>query len=433
MSLDLFQDQNERHLAELPVTTELAPSTWDGFLPGSAQIAMRTFAEAGRAASMAVAAAPVVYDYFAGGTEMQDRYFKFHDDVFGDAVDYWTPKPGEVGTAGEIVGTLLGTLPLVVSSPQTAITRTWPLLAVAKTQLTATEDLVRQGVDANKAQAVGAVQGLGFGLGVWLPVLGQNFATRALVGGVGSNVALGITERAISGEILEGTPAEGAYQAFDPKMLTLDSLLGFAFGTLAHFSPQQRAQGEATWKRLQEWGKNLEPADIEALATLRQAQHMDADTLPGKPVDIEDVGAHHARMKKAVDQFLRDEPVRVDDLPEAKTEPDAQRIAENETRLKDMQERAETIRDEEGIVDMPEIKAKTADPVVAKADPLTDAATRFAEENADLRIPIGKDAEGNDITLTPKELLADADNGIKAANENGRLFKTAAACLMGLI
>ena len=424
MSLDLFQDQNERALSEMPVTTEIEPGVWDGFLSGSGKIAMRTFAEAGRAASMAVAAGPVIYDAAVGGTEMQEKYFKFHDEITGNAVDSWTPKPGDVGTAGEVVGTLLGTLPLVIASPS---------LAVAKTQLTAAEDLTRMGVESTKAQAVAGVQALGFGLGVWLPILGGNFATRTLVGGAAANVALGVAERAVSEEILEGTPAEGMYQAFDPKMMTLDVMLGLAFGTLAHLSPAQRAQGDAFWKSMREWGKKIEPSDVEALAVLRQAQHMDADSLPGRPVDIEDIGNHSARMRQAIDQLLRDEPVRVEGLPEARVEPDELRISESEARLNDMQSEAKRIQKDEGIINVQKMKAEPAEPIVAKADPLTDAATRFAEEHADLKIPIGKNAEGEDITVSAKQLLDDADTGIKAANENARLFKTAASCLMGLI
>ena len=425
MSLDLFQDQNEQRLAEMPITTQIEPNTWDGFVPGSGQYAMRSFAESGRALSFAASTIPIAYDAFTGGTEMQDRYFKFHDEVFGNAVDYWTPKPGDVGTAGQVAGTLLGTLPLVIASPAAA---------VAKTQLTAAEDLTRAGVESTKAQAVAGVQAAGFGLGVWLPILGKNWVTRALVGGAGANVALGISERAISSEILKETPAEDVYRTFDPKAITLDVLLGLAFGTLAHVSPAQRAQGEAFWKRMQEWGKTVEPADVEALAVLRQAQHMDADSLPGKSTDIEAISNHNARMRQAVDQLLRDDPVRVDDLPEAKIEPDQLRLTENDRRFTELQTEAKRIRKTEDIVDMPEIKkAESAEPIVTKADPLTDVATRFAQENPDLKIPVGKNAEGDDITVSARKMLDDADTGIKTANDNARLFKTAAACLMGLI
>lgn len=424
MSLDLFQDQNEKHLEQMPITTEVESSAWDGFLPGTAKTAMRSFAEAGRALSLAGSVAPIAYDAFTGGTEMQDRYFKFHDDYFGDAVKYWTPPKGSVGMAGEVAGTLLGTLPLVIASPGAA---------VAKTQLSSAEDLTRAGVDSARAQAVGGVQAAGLGLGVWLPILGGSLATRVMAGGAGANVGMGIAERAVSGKILEGTPAEGAYEAFDPKAITLDALLGAAFGTLAHVSPEQRAQGAQFWKRMEDWGKKLKPEDVDAIATLRQAQHMDADSLPGKPADIDAVNAHHDRMSRAVDQLLRDEPVRVDDLPEAKIDTDTARIAESESRMLDMQSQAKKIGRDEGVVNIPEIKSKPAEPVDVKSDPLTDAAVRFAEENADLRIPVGKNARGDDVSVTPKQLLSEADANIKTANENARLFKTAAACLMGLI
>jgi hypothetical protein len=165
MSLSLFQANNEKRLEDTPIVTRTEPGAWDGFFRGTGQTTMKGFAEAGRAASMAAGSVPVLYDAVNGGTEASDRYFKWHDDTFGDAVDYWTPKSGEVGMAGQVAGALLSTLPMVIASPS---------LAVAKTQLTTAEDLTRAGVDTTKAQAVGAVQGLGFGVGVWLPILGKN-------------------------------------------------------------------------------------------------------------------------------------------------------------------------------------------------------------------------------------------------------------------
>jgi diguanylate cyclase (GGDEF)-like protein len=340
MSLDLYEKETSERINSLQPTEAPETGAFDGFLRGSAMYTMRGFAKAGRAVDMLGAVGPIVQDFFTGGTEAQDKYFQEHDDVFNSAVDYWTPKPGEVGIAGEVVGTLLSTLPVVVASPS---------LAVAETQLATSEDLTREGVSAGKAQAVGAVQGLGLGLGIYMPILGKNLWQRTLIGGAGFNVIQGAVTRSASGEILKGTQAEGDYAAFDPNAMTLDFLLGLGFGAISHLSPTQRAQGERAWEKMTEWGKSVSPSDMEALATLRQAQHSNVDSLPGKPADVEDVSAHVDRIKKAADQLLRDEPVEVSDMPSGKFEPIPERFEEAKARADALMSEAEKVRVEEGL------------------------------------------------------------------------------------
>lgn len=331
MSLDLYREEIDNRLASLRPATEPEPGMFDNFLAGSGKVAMQTFAKAGRAASMAVAPLAMALEKSPDSTELQDKYFKAHDDIFGNAVDYWTPKPGEVGAAGQVVGQLLGTLPMVFASPA---------LTVAATQLSTGEDLVRKGVDAGKAQAVGGVQAAGLGLGIWVPILGQTLAQRVLLGGAGFNVAQGLATRAASAELLEGTPGAEDFKALDPTALTLDVLLGAAFGGIAHINPRMRAEGDAWHAKLKEWGAKLKPSEVDALATLRQAQHLNADSLPGKPVDVEDVNAHVARMRQAIDDLANDRPVQVEDLPAGRFEADTARQAEAEKMVSGLIEEA---------------------------------------------------------------------------------------------
>jgi hypothetical protein len=307
---------------------------FDNFLRGSGQVAMQTFAKAGRAASLAAAPLAMALEKSPNSTELQDKFFKAHDEIFGRAVDYWTPKPTEVGAAGQIVGQLLGTLPMVMASP---------VLTVAQTQLSTGEDLVRKGVDADKAQAVGAVQAAGLGLGIWVPILGQTLTQRVLMGGAGFNVAQGLATRAASAKLLEGTPGADEFKTFDPTAMTLDVLLGAAFGGIAHINPRMRAEGERWHAKLAEWGKGLKPSEVDALATLRQAQHLNADSLPGKPVDVEDVNAHVARMRQALDDLANDRPVNVEDMPAGRFELDAARQAEEERIVNAMRDEAQAI------------------------------------------------------------------------------------------
>lgn len=324
MSFALFEQETANRLDGLKPTKVVEPGVFDNFLYGTGMGIMREgFATLGRGLSLVGSVGAVLQDTDKYGqrtsTEAQDKYFKRHDDLFNRAVDHWTPKPREVGVAGQVVGQLIGTLPLLIASPAAL---------VAKTQLSTGEDLVRKGVDTGSAQAVGAIQGAGMGVGIWLPILGRTLAQRALVGGAGGNVVQGVATRGASEAILKGTPGADEFKAFDPTALTLDVLLGLTFGGLAHLSPAQRAQGEAAWKRIQEWTGTLKPSDIDALATLRQAEHLNVDAQPGRPERPTDVNAHTEAMRQAVDDLLNDRPVNIDALMEgARFLPDGERAS----------------------------------------------------------------------------------------------------------
>jgi len=344
VSLDLYQRETARVLTELRPVSEPEPSVWDGFFRGVGTSAMRRLAQFGSAIDMAGAVGPIVQDAFTGGTEAQDRYFREHEEFFGSAVDHWTVKPGEVGVAGQVVGDLLATLPVVIASPA---------LAIGGTQLAVGEELVRKDVEPGKAQAVGAVQAAGLGLGIWVPILGQNLWQRVVLGGAGFNLVQGTVTRGTSQAILEGTLAAKDFQPWDPAMLTLDVLLGAAFGTLAHLSPAQRAQGAAYWERIRSWGETLSPSQVEAVAALRQAQHLNVDSVGGTPASVKDIDLHVARIRTAIDQLASDRRVDVSDLPTAKVEADG-RFVEAKARGDDLLKIAERVRVEEGLAPVPE-------------------------------------------------------------------------------
>lgn len=351
MSFDLYRDEVDNRLATLPGAKVPDPGAWDNFLSGTGRVAMQGFAKAGSAVDLLGAVGPIVQDKLTGGTEAQDRYFKEHDEVFGRAVDYWTPKPNEVGAAGQIAGSLLSMLPMVLASPA---------LAVATTQVSTGEDLVKKGVDSGTAQAVGAVQAAGLGLGIWVPILGKTLAQRVLLGGAGFNVVQGVATRGASEALLDGTAAEGDFKAFDPTMLTLDVLLGAAFGGVAHLHPAMRAEGDAWHKRMTEWGAKLKPSEVDALVTLRQAQHLNADSMPGQPADMQTATAHVDRMRKAIDDLANDRPVQIEDMPAGRFEADPARRADAEASIKAMQDEAAKVAEDEGVI----VGAGEAAPVV---------------------------------------------------------------------
>lgn len=340
MSLDLYPQENAERALRLDQTTSPEAGAFDGFARGTGMLTMRGVVRAGSAVSQAVGALPVAADAITGGTDLQDRYFKAHDNLFGKAMEWWTPNTEEVGVAAEVTGTLLSTLPLVVINPS---------LAVATTEMGAAEDLVKKGVDPGKAIAVGAVQGAGLGLGIYAPILGKTLAQRMLLGGAGFNVVQGTAMRGASDLILEGTPGENDYAAFDATQLTLDVLLGLAFGGIAHLSPAQRAQGAETMQRIENWAKNLKPSDVDALAVMRQAQHINSDSMPGIPKEPVDIDRHVQSTRQAIEQLVRDEPVNVSDLPQAKFEADPVRMQEMEANVKTMTDLAEQVRQAEGL------------------------------------------------------------------------------------
>lgn len=342
MSLDLYAEATMDRLSRFPAVRTPDPGAWDNFAAGSASYLMRGLAEVPRAMSLAVGGAVSAIER-AGtlhplqpklDTTISDTVFRIHDDIFQRAVDYWTPKPQEVGEAGQVAGKLLSTLPIVIASPA---------LAVATQQLSIAEDLMRKGVDTTKAGAVGAVQGAGLGLGVWMPILGRNLFERMVVGGAGFNVVQGVVTRGVSGSILEGTPAGEDFKAFDWSAVTLDALLGLAFGGLSHLSPAQRRQGEAAWKRIHEWISGAKPSELDALAALRQAEHLNVESAAGKLKEPGDVDANVARVRQAIDQLAQDKPVDVSPLPQPKVEPDPERQAIAKKNVEAMQREAEEL------------------------------------------------------------------------------------------
>lgn len=342
MSLDLFEPKTNSFVEGLPRTDSPPPGVFDNFLYGTGMAAMRGFAKTGRAIDLLGSVGPIVQDKIAGNTEASDKYFKEHEEVFQKAVDYWTPKPNEVGIAGEVVGNLVSMLPQVMASPG---------MAVGSTLLDAAEDLTKAGVSSPKAISVGVTQALGLGAGIWLPILGQTAAQRILLGGAGFNVVQGVATRGISGEILEGTPAEHQYKAFDPTSLTLDVLLGAAFGTMAHLNPAQREQGAEVLGKIKAWAEGLKPSEIDALATLREAEHLNKDSMPGVPKSMEDIDAHVQSMREGLDQIIRDQPVELSNMPKAQFDTDPERVAQAVDQARFLSEEAVKLRDEYGFAD----------------------------------------------------------------------------------
>ena len=312
MSFDLASEQINQRLNSMPLTRTIEPGIFDNFGYGAGMATMRTFAAGASGLHLLGAVAPIVQDltqnflFGTGKTTNQDRFFAEHDALFKRSVDYWTPRPGEVGVAGEITGALLGTLPMVIANPAAG---------VAQFQMSQAESFVNAGAGSARANIAAIGMGAGFGLGVWMPILGQNLWQRMLVGGAGANVAQGVLTRGFAGQLLEGHVQEGAAPtAFNLMDITTDALLGLAFGSLAHVSPAQRAQGARAWTQIRNWAGSFTPQEVDALAVLRLGQHKNADSAPGIPQTPADLEAHVERMNESLRALVNDQPVDVQSI-----------------------------------------------------------------------------------------------------------------------
>lgn len=453
MSLDLYQRETAERVSSMPLVREPEAGAWDGFARGAGLYTMQGLAYTARGIDLLGSVGPIAQDAFTGGTTAQEKYFREHDEVWGSAVDHWTPKPNEVGVAAQVTGELLSMLPQVIASPA---------LAVTSMTMRTGEDLVKKGVDWKPALATGLTQGAGLGLGIWMPIIGQNLWQRMVVGGAGFNLLQGVTTRAASGMILEGTPAAEDFKAFDGTALTLDVLLGLGFGGMVHLSPAARAQGAEVWGRIQSWAEALSPTQKAAIGTLRLAQHMNVDSAPGVPAGAADVEAHVARVRTAIEQLERGQPVEVANLPEPRFEADHSRVAEMGRRADELVQQAERVRKAEGLpeiqepaarVEAPREPATESEAPAAKpggtepppprgprgadaagaegTNPLRLEAERIANEQPDLAIRTGEDADGTPVTKSARAYLDDVRKQAAAAREDVKLFEIAAQCLFG--
>lgn len=267
----------------IPLTPlEEAQKTPPGWFAGTFDTAVTAGVKAARAVDLAGALGPMAQDFFSGGTEHQDQYFREHDEVFNRAVDYWTPSPESVHWSGQIVGGLMGSLLEYGIGGAPAM--------IGSAILGTSEDLVRQGVQAETAVPVGVVQGAATAVGIWAPFLGPTWTKKAL-SGIAANVPVGIAQRYLSNAILMGTGNEKQaeqFQAFDKVALATDILMPLVFARVAQF------------------GENK-----DAVLVANQAKHLEIDTLPGVPLSQEAINLHVQAMQKAMADLAEGRPVDV--------------------------------------------------------------------------------------------------------------------------
>jgi hypothetical protein len=401
MSFDFFPYEvaSEMQRAAQRPSLEPDPGIWTGFAPGAARLTMQGFAKTARAIDLAGAVGPIVTDALTGGTTQQDHYFREHDDVFNRAVDYWTPRPNEVGTAGRVVGSLL---PIVADF---AIA---PGLAIASAGLGTAEDLAREGVPAGKAVGAGMVDATGLGLGAWLPIFGKTLSQR-LIYGAGANVGQGVAARAAQHAILDGEKAAERFNPWDGEAIVIDALMGGGFGTLTHLA----AKGEAARRQ-------LTATDRDAILVANQARHLEDTTAPGLPDTPADRTAHVKAMEHAIDDVLNDRPAEVGQvLQDARFLDDpARQAAQAEVRAAVDNEARSTMQDELGRDD-----AASTEPV---APTTRDDVRAYFEGNEGALKMVTEDGR----VVDPLEEIDRARERVAQARSDSRAFQVAAECLL---
>lgn len=307
---DLYEDESARTMDKAAARPSLHPEP--GMFSGGLDLAMQGLAKTARAVDLAGAAPAIAFAKLTGNDRAIDKYFAGDENTMrgltGSAVDYWTPSPGEVGTAGRIVG---GLVPVVAAALIN------PALAIGAAGLGTGEDLVKEGVPAKKAIAAAVTQAVGLGVGISMPFYGSTLATKALLGGA-TNVAQGVATKAVTKAILSGEKSAEQFNPWDVEGLVLDTLMGFAFGGIAHLGAKGQEARDA-----------LTQTDRDAILASQQARHMEDTTAPGRPEDAVSATAHVQAVKQAADDLLSGRPVNVDQIvQDARFAPDAAKDAD---------------------------------------------------------------------------------------------------------
>jgi hypothetical protein len=357
MSVEFFPEADalvEREAKRNPLTADNVETPLFAGVGGELYRApMRAFANLGAAGTLAAAGALRTQ----GITAADETLFGVVD-RFREARDWWTAEPGEVGTAGRVVGGLteFGTL-LGLSLGN-------PALALGTTQMTTATDLAQQGVAPLRAVAAGAAEGVANAVAFQVPFLGKTFAQRLLFG-AGANAAAGAGVGLAVQQVLKSGGYAQQAEAYDPWNLearAIDALTGALFGGVSWYTDPPRPKAEPPPEPAAAETEAPPPADalmpapegvdpralldrpildatwtpdpelLDASALLNAHQHRVVGLAPGRPRTPEALDAHVAAIRQAVAELAADEPVtasvRPDDFQPLPPSPEVQRVQE---------------------------------------------------------------------------------------------------------
>ncbi len=211
------------------------------------------------------------------------------------------PDPTTTGVVGQILGEAAAILPRAVVGGVAGGPIGAAIAAGAPAGFAGKYVGIAEGLDESTATLKGVIDALTIGGGALLPA--ARFV-KPLLGdfaiAVGANTALGMAQRGVTAELLEGggyTQQAAQYRAMDGAAIATDAILGAAFFGI----------GRASLRR-------PTPEQVDAALTERATQHYDVDTAPGAPINPRSAVAHQAAIKAAIRQLSRGEPVT---LPES--------------------------------------------------------------------------------------------------------------------
>lgn len=374
-----------------------------------------------RGAAMAGAVAPIAYDYlFTDETEAQDWYFKnVVDDPYDSAQNYYKPDGGLVGAGGSVLNSVFEMMPQFVGGGASL---------VASTQLNTGIDLIQQGVDADTAQGVGLLAGIGTGVGVWLPVIGKT-GLQKIMGSAALNPLVNMLSRGASSGVLKVAGYEKQAEQFDPfdmQTIATDAIMGMVFGGVDVMA--RGADAPVDW--------NIIPQKVkDQVAVAKSYINRTQESAPGNPVDIKAQNAHLDAVDTAVTQIIEGKRVDVADKvsgvefkPRESVEivPDIKSLDDSvgvpyQTELFDIAESK--------AVELPDESFMAMD--VANADPEITMARQAIEKHGDYEIEISRDSNGEPVRMKASELITEIESTFKADSAIAKAVSAAANCFIG--
>lgn len=319
------------------------------------------------------------------------------------AVQNFAPDPNTTGFAGQIINSLVdvggrGALGFAAGGPAGAAA----LVGAPETSATYSE-LKHKGVDDNTATVAALTQGTLSGVGAVVPMsFGANGLKNILAYGPGINVAQGAINRGAMHGILKSggyTEIADQYQWLDAQSIAVDAILGSFFGGIGALH-----------------GKTM-PSDVDAALVANSHVHLDADTSPGLPIDLQSRQAHVQAVEKAISDFMNDRPVDVESIVK-----DAKFIDRPSKDYAPIVEEALTAAGREDI-----LSTISEGPPVTGAPPPRDASTPARSSGLSEIEGIHR-GENGEVLITPTERPAALDE-IKAQRPVGSMTtaeKTAA-------
>lgn len=230
----------------------------------------------------------------AAGDNLLDSYFDNTVTPAQQAVEYWTPDPAQIGTAGRVLGGLSEIiLPLAAAGGN-------PSLLIGTEGLQTPATLVEQGVDPATATALGTTAAAATALGFKIPAaFGSNLVQR-VVTGAAANTVVGTASQGAQAWVLGAAGYDDLSTQYSPwnvEARAVDLLTGAAFGGIAHLQ-----------------ARPVSVAERDAVLAAANAKHLQLDTAPGVPADQVSSAAHQKAVTDAISSLLRGEQVSVADL-----------------------------------------------------------------------------------------------------------------------